>query len=107
MRPMRPIRQPGRLLTEIAAHPAVNRRPMNPNAGSDLRDIRTRQHRTNGIQALLNHRQDNQSQSRPSRSADAPRRRRAQGAETDRCHRSPGERVSHISRRRTLNSKFV
>ena len=90
------------LLSQIPACPPMHRRPVDPNAGSDFRDIRTRQNGTNRVQALLDNRQDNQSQSRPPRSTDAPRRRRAQGAETDRCRRSTGERVSHISRRKTM-----
>src|SRR5215212_4071092 len=68
MRPMRTIHQPAQLLTQIAAQPTVNRRPVHPDTGSNLGDIRTGQHRTHRVQTLLDNRQDNQSQSRPPRS---------------------------------------
>ena len=68
MRPMRTVHQPGQLLSQIPANPPVNRGPVHPDAGGDLRYIRTRQHGTNRVQALLDHRQDNQRQSRPPRS---------------------------------------
>jgi hypothetical protein len=84
MRPMRTIHQPGQLLSQIPAYPPMHRRPVHPDAGSDFRDIRTRQNGANRVQALLNHRQDNQSQSRPPRSTDAPRRRRG-----TRCRNRP------------------
>lgn len=34
----------------------MQRRPMHPDPGSDFRDIRTGQHRTNRVQALLDNR---------------------------------------------------
>ena len=50
MRPMRTIHQPAQLLTQIAAQPTVNRRPVHPDTGSNLGDIRTGQHRTHRVQ---------------------------------------------------------
>lgn len=61
---MPPVRQPRELVYQIARDPPVHCRPMNPDPCCHLDDISTVQHRTDRIQTLLNHRQDNQCQSR-------------------------------------------
>lgn len=65
MRTMRPIRTTRQLLHQISPDPAMQRRPVHPNVSGHLHHVRATQHRTNRVQALLDHRQDNQRQSRP------------------------------------------
>jgi hypothetical protein len=64
-RTMRPISQPGKLISEIPANPPVHRRPVHSHLGGNLDHISAIQDRTNRVQALLDNRQDNQCQSRP------------------------------------------
>ena len=72
---MRPIRQPPDPLSQIPRYPPMHRRAMHPRPRPNLDDIHTAQHSPDRVQALLDHRQDNQSQSRPPRVRNAPRRR--------------------------------
>jgi hypothetical protein len=59
----------------IPRGPPVQRRPVHPHPGGYLDNISAIKDRTDRVQALLDNRQDNQSQSRPPPS-DVPRKRR-------------------------------
>ncbi len=74
-RTMRPVRQPADPLSQIPRHPPMHRRAMHPRSRRHLDDIHAAQHSPDRVQALLDHRQDNQCQSRPPRVRNAPRRR--------------------------------
>jgi hypothetical protein len=78
---MRTIGQPGQLPGQIPRQPPVHCRPVHSHPGGYLNYFSAIQNCADGIQALLDNRQDNQCQSRPPRS-DVPRKRRTRVAET-------------------------
>ena len=78
---MRPIRQTSKLPGQIPRHPPVHRRPVHSHPGGYLNNISAIQDRPDRVQALLDNRQDNQTQSRPPQH-DIPRKRRTRVAET-------------------------
>jgi hypothetical protein len=72
------VRQPGQLPSQIPRDPPVQRRPVHSHPGGHLGNLSAIQDRTDRVQALLDNRQDNQSQSRPPQS-DAPAETSHQG----------------------------
>jgi len=104
-RPVRPVRQTGQLLAQIPGQPAVYRRPVHPQPGRHLRDVRARQNRPDRVQPLLENRQDNQSHSRPPKVWTPHGDAQLRVAEPARCRTSTGGRPSHINRRRTRHRR--
>ena len=88
---------PASLLTQIPRDPAMQRRPMHTYPSGDLDDISPCQHSPDRVQALLDNRQDNQSQSRPPEIPTPRGDIEPRLTETDHCRRSPGGRVSRIT----------
>jgi Helix-turn-helix domain len=99
-RAVRAVSQPGQLIGQIPGHPPVQRRPVHSHPGSYLSNLSAIQDRANRVQALLDNRQDNQCQS--GLPSPTPRGNVApEWPEQGHCRRSPGRRMSHVSRRRT------
>ena len=85
VRATRTICQTSQLLSQIPSDPAMQHGPVHPNLRGNLDDIRPGKHRTNRVKTLLNHRQDNQRQSRPPQSQTPPRRRQNQTDRASHC----------------------
>lgn len=97
-RPMRPIRQPRQALGQIPGHPPKQGGSLHADIGRDLVQRDIAQDGPHRVQALLDDRQDNQCQSRPSPVQDAPRRRHGSRCRGRRPRRtSPGVSMSHIT----------
>ena len=81
--------------------PPMHRRAMHTRSRRNLDDIHAAQHSPDRVQALLDHRQDNQCQSRPPRVRNAPRRHPNPDCRSRPSRTSADGPVSHISRRNT------